>query len=194
MKSWQQRVCVGDTLTQRRLKDDEEERFVTSAPLRLCCFRWGRGQQTSHTDLHQVTFGKEPHIDLLSQMVAFSSIYFTTSLQSRDHRKCAWVHLPVSVSVHVCNFGGNSFNRHHPFCSVCPAAPTTHRHILGKMYTLINDISTNKENDLNTLVPPLTADHKSKSHLPQSDGCGVIYILGKAQHWMTSNSLAPFTF
>lgn len=102
VKSWQQRVCVGDALTQRRPKDDEAWSFVTSVPLRLCCFRRGRRQQTSHTDLHHVTFGKEPHLDLPSQMVAFFSIYFATFLQSRDRRKCAWVHMPVAVSVCMC--------------------------------------------------------------------------------------------
>lgn len=153
--------------------------FVTSAPLRLCCFRRGRRQQTSLADLHHVTFDKNLHLDLLSQMVGFSSIiYFTTSLQSGDRRKCAWVHMPVPVSVCMCVTWEvilSIVNTHRgPFYLQYQHPIDTFKE--KYIYILINYISTHKENDLNTVVPPLTADHKSKSHLPPSDGCGVIYI------------------
>lgn len=90
------------------------------------------------------------------------------------------MHVSVVVCVHVCNLGGDSSKRHRSFSVLFflqfqqPTDAYLEKYIY--IYILINDISAHEENDLNTVVPPLTANHKSKSHLPRADGCVVIYI------------------
>lgn len=88
------------------------------------------------------------------------------------------MHVPVVVCVHVCKLGGDSSKRHHSFSVLffLQFQQPTDAYLEKNIYLLINDISAHEENDLNTAVPPLTANHKSKSHLPRADGCGVIYI------------------